>query len=725
VPRLLRAVDAAVLAALVAALADLGPALAAGRIGVATFLFAGALLGAVAVALGVAAGAFSLAAPRVDAAMRRPWILPAASAAILVVPLVGALARSLARPGLALVVVVPAAVAVGALAYRRAARAPSPSAWLAGAVAAEQIVFRAAASVNLVERIDPGRLGGHVLLLAGASLGGVVLADLVSDLARAAEDDRRGRWRAGVAAALGAVVLAVALVVYPDLYRAAHRMAYLAAFLLLAAAATRLRLPGKRVPRAVVAAALFAGVAWLTFFLRLPSSVPWELASHARVAREIAGETGLLEGAFRRFVAELRERPEAAAARQPAPPAPARAPSARNVLLLTVDSLRWDHVGYSGSAPAGLTPSLDALAASSVRFRRAYTQGAWTSLALPALFWSRYPKDVRFVPVFEDSELRLWFADEIPSDAVIAHMYQTPRDEPSANLAEILGAVGFETVAVPNDGATRFLEPRVGLVRGFQRVAYPRALVGLGDRTQVAARDEIVAITGADWLARAGERPFFLWLHFFEPHAPHDMGGGGGGRSSYEAEVAYTDAQIGRVLAALHSSPHDASTLVVFTSDHGELFSRSAPQAGIHGIDLRETLVHVPLLVRAPGVAPRDVEDTVALVDVAPTVLGALGVAAAPTMQGRDLSPLLGGAALPARPAYLETWYLEAGSGRRMLHQIGATSGALKVVMDLRSYGVAFFDLAADPREERNLFGTGDGARFAGLAASLIGWYGL
>jgi len=135
--------------------------------------------------------------------------------------------------------------------------------------------------------------------------------------------------------------------------------------------------------------------------------------------------------------------------------------------------------------------------------------------------------------------------------------------------------------------------------------------------------------------------------------------------------------------------------------------------------------VHVPLLLAGPGLQARDIDREVALVDLAPTMLSAVGVPMVPEMQGRDLGPLLRGEDVPSRPVYLGTWYTELGTGEKMVHPIGAIEGGAKVVMDLRSRALAFFDLSSDPKEDHNLLAGHPDERFLGLSAALVGWYGL
>lgn len=170
----------------------------------------------------------------------------------------------------------------------------------------------------------------------------------------------------------------------------------------------------------------------------------------------------------------------------------------------------------------------------------------------------------------------------------------------------------------------------------------------------LAALDQILHATGrADervdralsWLRRERTRPFFLWLHLFDPHAPYDPPEDFRARYAgrpYDGEVALVDTQVARLLAAIDRSGKAGNTVVVVVSDHGESLGEHGEQT--HGVQLYDATLRVPLIVRLPGAltAGEVRRDEVTLADVAPTMLALADLAAAPGVDGRDLFGALG-----------------------------------------------------------------------------------
>src|SRR5262245_41236540 len=222
--------------------------------------------------------------------------------------------------------------------------------------------------------------------------------------------------------------------------------------------------------------------------------------------------------------------------------APVTTPSVRSVVLITIDTLRADRVGAYGYSRAR-TPAMDALALRGVRFNRAYAAAPITLTSHASLMTGRYPPGHGA----RHNGMRLDLA--------------TP------TLAEALGRAGFATGGFV--GAFP-LDRRFGLIKGFSEYGdrMPRGAQGrvANERPGSMVVDEAIA-----WLETQRASRFFLWVHLFEPHAPY---GSPGDRSPtdvrYDGEVAESDRQIGRVIAAL--GPTASSTLIVMTADHGEAF---------------------------------------------------------------------------------------------------------------------------------------------------------
>ena len=188
-------------------------------------------------------------------------------------------------------------------------------------------------------------------------------------------------------------------------------------------------------------------------------------------------------------------------------------------------------------------------------------------------------------------------------------------------LAERLKAAGYLTAGIPSH---RFFLPHYGLHQGFEQ--WDLSIVEKFQQ-KVAYRKtgQFVTERAAKWLREYDSegRPFFLWLHYFDahfaylPHPQYDFGDSPFDR--YDAEIRYTDEQVGRLLKALSQSPLAADTYVIIQSDHGEGFGDHGYQ--YHGQELFNDQVHVPLVIAGPGIKARQVMTPVSLLDIVPTVL--------------------------------------------------------------------------------------------------------
>jgi arylsulfatase A-like enzyme/thioredoxin-like negative regulator of GroEL len=353
-----------------------------------------------------------------------------------------------------------------------------------------------------------------------------------------------------------------------------------------------------------------------------------------------------------------------------------RVPPARNLLVVTIDTLRADRVGAYGYARAR-TPAMDGLASQGVRFTQAFATAPITLTSHASLMTGRYP----------------------PGHGA-RHNGMRVSDE-SLTLAETLGSAGFTTGAFV--GAFP-LDRRFGLAQGFSAFGdrMPRGPQGRlqNERPGRSVTDEAVA-----WLTTARDQRFFLWVHLFEPHAPY--GARGDARSPadrYDDEVAEADRQVGRLLEALGAGR--ASTLVIVTADHGEAFGEHG-EIG-HSIFVYDTTLQVPLIVAGPDLAPRVVDAPVSLVDIAPTAVRRL---AAGTIDGDgiDLSPALAGGAVTARALYAESFAPLLDFGWSPLRALRADGYKYIAAPKPELYAVA-----RDAQEQTNLVEQ-DPARAAGL----------
>jgi arylsulfatase A-like enzyme/Tfp pilus assembly protein PilF len=347
---------------------------------------------------------------------------------------------------------------------------------------------------------------------------------------------------------------------------------------------------------------------------------------------------------------------------------PARTqPTARNLLIITIDTLRADRVGAYGYA-AARTPAIDRLARDGVAFSRAYATAPITLTSHASLMTGRYP-------------------------AGHGARHNGMRLEPSTpTLAGALAGAGFSTggfvAAFP-------LDRRFGLIKGFQTYGdrMPRGADGriANERPGRLVADEAIA-----WLDRNRTNRFFLWVHLFEPHAPYgDRRDRRPAEARYDDEVAEADAQAGRVVASLGAARD--STLVVIAGDHGESFGEHG-EIG-HSIFVYDTTLRVPLILSGPGVPRgRTIADPVALVDVAPTAMRLLG-AGGFDADGVDLRSTFDGAALAPRNLYAETFAPLLDFGWSPLRSVRAAG--LKFI---EAPTPELFDTTKDPDEAANIY---------------------
>lgn len=376
-----------------------------------------------------------------------------------------------------------------------------------------------------------------------------------------------------------------------------------------------------------------------------------------------------------------------------------------DVVLITVDTLRADRLSsYGYRRPT--SPILDRLLREGVRFAQARTVEPLTGPAMASLLTSLHPHQHGATR----NGLR-----------VLRGLDSLPRQ---------LRAHGWRSVALVGNWTLR--DELCGLGEhfdGYRSVLTRKRWYGLFKGEAPAAEINALALR---WLASAARdpRPFFLWVHYVEPHAPYRLhleearrlrlaarhGAGASARSDrYDTEVAHVDREIGHLLAALDALPNRPEPLIVFAADHGEALGEHGVWG--HGRTLHEATLRVPLGLRWRGVvAPRVVAAPALLLDVAPTVAGLLGLAAPASFGGFDWTPVLRGAAPEphARVAGFQAHrgaVLDAAEARRArrggLLEIGVLAGGRKEVIRVGERGRFVFDLEGDPHERRSLVPSG------------------
>jgi arylsulfatase A-like enzyme len=364
----------------------------------------------------------------------------------------------------------------------------------------------------------------------------------------------------------------------------------------------------------------------------------------------------------------------------PVPVARPSLPEHLSFLLISVDTLRPD-LGYAGYARP-VSPNIDELAKRAAVYERAYSISTYTAFALPPMMASRYPSEM---PRTDRHEVRYF--------------------EKNVMLAERLHDAGYRTVGA----ASHFLFDRaLGWVDGFDRFvmagAEGKAPPGAGIDQKHSSRPLADAAIRFLKDPEVMSGPFFMWIHFLDPHKkylehPGFSNFGSDPRALYDGEIAFTDFHVGRVLEALAASPAADRTVVIFTGDHGEAFGEHG--FFFHGREIWDEVVRIPLVIYVPGMKGRKIARRVSSVDVAPTVLDLAGLPADPEARGQSLAVELFGGDLPARPLLVDQ-----PRNPYYLPKRAFIEGSYKLLHDIDSDVYQLFDLDHDPGETSDLADT-------------------
>jgi len=404
-----------------------------------------------------------------------------------------------------------------------------------------------------------------------------------------------------------------------------------------------------------------------------------------------------------------------------APAAPAALGGGKNVLVIFVDTLRFDRLGIAGYQRGGksLTPRLDAFAQQAIVFGHAYAQAPNTPRSVPSFMTSRYPSQVKVDKKFKD--------------------YATMQDD-NDTLFEALQAGGFRTIGESShfyfcdrkkypescDGVASWMKSNI--TQGADEWDNTGAL-NIPESNHDTAGPRIVKKT----LARLGELAkadtrFAMIVHLFEPHSTYmehegftyTAHGSAALVEKYDYEIAYEDALIGQLLDALDATGLAPTTTVVVMADHGEAFGAhvvAGEPAFFHGDTLYRELTNVPLMFRVPGASPCKRDDVVQLIDIAPTIAALFGVAPPRTWQGRSLVPALACQPLPPLPAFSEL--LPAPEWDHEAKAMVTADGKHHVYYRISDSKWEIYDLDADPDEKTN---TASAAGAKELEQALVHW---
>jgi arylsulfatase A-like enzyme len=353
------------------------------------------------------------------------------------------------------------------------------------------------------------------------------------------------------------------------------------------------------------------------------------------------------------------------------PTAPKRRP---NVLVLSLDALRADHLESGGHDPE-VMPTLNALAKRSATYTNFRSLSSFTSQTIGGFLGCRYPSELKrsgsFFGVYPPEELL---------------------------FPELLQKAGVKTMS----GHAHFYFGKAGFDQGFdvyEMVPGIKKNNTTDESITSPAHTDIILRHLSDSVNTQGR--FFAFYHLLDAHDqylghPEVESFGKGAKAMYEGELRFVDLHLEKILKLVRAQPWGARTLVVVTSDHGETFGEHGMYR--HAFELWNVLTHVPLIVNGPGVKPQRIDAKRSGVDLCPTILEAFGVAPQPGFQGKSLWPELRGEAAAPRDVVTELARDSNNDRRRALQR-----GDWKIIELSNEGGFKLYNLAEDPEEKNDL----------------------
>jgi len=342
----------------------------------------------------------------------------------------------------------------------------------------------------------------------------------------------------------------------------------------------------------------------------------------------------------------------------------------RNVLLLTIDSLRADMpwTGY----PRAIAPNLTKLAENSVVYNNAYALSSYTAKSVAGFLTSRYPSTLYRSGFF--------FASYPKSDLF---------------LAEVLKQHGILTTAWHGHGYFR----SAGLEQGFDTWQLVPG-VEFNPETDEGITSQAMTELGMKLLKKPENtgKQFFAWAHYMDPHDQYNKHPeaspefGNKNRDRYDNEVFYTDLWLGKLLVWAREQQWWKNTVLIISADHGEAFGEHGFYK--HAFEIWDVLTRVPLMISGPGITPRRVDERRSHLDLAPTILDLMGLPPEPQFMGKSMLPELHGAAPENREPILSELTEDSHNPLRRAFILGDYK---LLVLDGRKYQL--YNLSKDPGE--------------------------
>ena len=356
---------------------------------------------------------------------------------------------------------------------------------------------------------------------------------------------------------------------------------------------------------------------------------------------------------------------------------PAEVRPAPNVVFITIDTLRADHLGCYGDKQIR-TPNIDALASEGVRFERAYTPVPVTLPAHTVIFTGTYPM-LSGMHDFSGNKLN-------PSQPT---------------LASVLKQHGYVTGAVIGSAV---LDSRFGLNQGFDFYYdhFDFNRLQESNLEEMKRQGGAVADATLNWLGKNYRKKFFLWMHLYDPHYPYRPPTPYSEQYKdrpYDGEIAFADAQVGRLITFLKAKGLYRNTLIVLVGDHGESLGEHGEKT--HGFFIYNATLHVPAILRLPGIPrARVVPEIVSLADLMPTVLHVLKIDVPSQVQGVNLLPLM----TPNKSEESRNLYAETFLPRLHFNWSELRAVETEKYQFIDAPKPELYDLSQDPGETHNLY---------------------
>ena len=368
-----------------------------------------------------------------------------------------------------------------------------------------------------------------------------------------------------------------------------------------------------------------------------------------------------------------------------------------NVLLISIDALRKDHLGVYGYKRHSTTPMIDKWARGKFIFETARSQAPRTLESVPSFLSGLYPSSLHFGK-------QHWFPSLLPDNLM---------------LPEILARDGYATMVFT---LCDYIDQAAGFFQGFQQQVVHHTIA---KSRQYDERYLTLQLKKAITNAEKHKKPFFAWIHYYKVHNPYTCNPvkrrlfGSASVDHYDCAISDTDVLVNDLIQHVKNDPKGAAnTIIILTADHGEAFGEH--NSYFHGKTLYEEVLRVPLIIDVPGLAGKRVYQNVGLVDLVPTLLNFIGIKPLKPLNGIDLAPMMTGRknwnTLDNRVLFSELM----PDGEFPKNLLSVISRHNKLIYDVGRRIWSFYDLARDPGERRNLYGVNKKTTYF---RQLINWF--